>query len=112
MGAAHRVLPVLSTSNKSFGASDGMFTISNACAITLNFVRMDVDAHVSNTGATQTVIGRLGISVKAQDGSRIETGAGALGLTVGPGTSIAASVAVDDIRNSIRARINKVKLDA
>ena len=87
-------------------AGAGGKSTSGAGAVSLNFVRMNVDAHISNTGAGQSVQAANNLSVLANDVSQIYSGTGALGLSLGNGAAIDASVGVNDIRNSVVARVD------
>ena len=86
-------------------AGAGGQTISGAGAVSLNFVRMNVDAHISNTPAHESVQGSGGVSVQANDSSQINSGAGSLGVATGQSAAINASVGVNDIKNNVTATI-------
>ncbi|MEI8370631.1 MAG: Ig-like domain repeat protein [Planctomycetia bacterium] len=77
---------------------------SGAGAISLNFVRMNVDAHVSNTGSRQ-VSAAGHVTVAASDVSRVYSGTGSLGVSTG-GSAVNASIGVNDIRNTVTAGID------
>ncbi|MBS0265303.1 MAG: M10 family metallopeptidase C-terminal domain-containing protein, partial [Planctomycetes bacterium] len=80
--------------------------VAGAGAISLNFVRMDVDAHISNTNSTQSVIAKDSVQVLANDTSRVYSGTGSLGLSLGKSVAVNASIGVNDIRNNVAARID------
>jgi len=86
-------------------AGAGGKTIGGAGAVSLNFIRMNVDAHISNTPSNQSVQGVGGVSALANDTSQIGSGAGSLGVSTNNGAAINASVGVNDIRNSVTAEI-------
>jgi len=83
---------------------------SGAGAISLNFVRMNVDAHVSNTGSGQVLAGGH-VTVAASDVSRVYSGTGSLGVSTG-GSAVNASIGVNDIRNTVTAGIDAAKVDS
>jgi hypothetical protein len=72
-----------------------------AGAVSLNFVRMSVDAHISNVAGTKKVEASGGISVLATDTSKIGAGTGTIAISTTSGKAIGASVGVNDIRNTI-----------
>ena len=86
-------------------AGAGGENISGAGAVSLNFVRMDVNAAILDTPVGEAVEGAEGVSVQAQDTSKIGSRAGSLGITTGSGAAINASVGVNDIKNSVTASI-------
>ena len=91
-------------------AGAGGKSSSGAGALSLNFVRMNVDARISNTSSAQSVQGVGSVSVLANDVTRIYSGTGALGLSLGNGNAINASVGVNDISNSVVARVDGAKV--
>jgi len=86
--------------------------LAGAGAVSLNFVRMDVLARISNvTGADQVSAGG-DVRVQAIDTSHINSGAGSLGISTGSGVAINASVGVNDIRNNVQATIEGATVQA
>ncbi len=75
---------------------------SGAGALSLNFVRMNVDAHITNS---QLVQGMGDVDVTANDTSKIGSGAGSLSISLGGGNAVNASVGVNDIENSVKAYV-------
>ncbi|RZJ07917.1 MAG: hypothetical protein EOO54_23130, partial [Haliea sp.] len=106
------------TSVTAAGAGGGGDTgVKGAGAISLNFVRMNVSAYISNTGSVGNVArsvtaGTGDVIVMARDVSQVNSGAGALGLSLGKSTAVNASVGVNDIQNSVTAQINNAKVVA
>ncbi len=86
-------------------AGAGGKNIGGAGAVAFNFIRMNVNAHISNTPSGETVQGVGGVSVLANDTSQVGSGAGSLGVSTNGGAAINASVGVNDIRNSVTAEI-------
>src|SRR5205814_3318973 len=76
----------------------------------LNFVRMNVDAHVANTVSGQSVTAADNVSVLANDSSFIYSGTGSLGVTLGKSVAINASVGLNDIHNTVSANIHAARV--
>ncbi|MDK9703142.1 MAG: DUF4347 domain-containing protein [Sulfuritalea sp.] len=94
-------------------AGAGGKNFGGAGAVTLNFIREGVDAHISNALNTRQVLAGGSISVLANDTSQIASGTGSLALQLGgSGAAVNASVGVSDIRNSVLAHVDSAKLVA
>src|SRR5262249_14765896 len=74
------------------------------------FVRMNVDAHISNTGSGQSITAGNDVQVLANDTSRVYSGTGSLGLSLGKSVAVNASIGVNDIRNSVAAHVDGAKV--
>jgi len=86
---------------------------SGAGAVSLNFVRMRVDARIADTGPDQYVRAGAGdVEVTARDSSQVNSGTGSLGLSLGKGAAINASVGVHDIRNTVNASIEGATVES
>ena len=86
------------------GSGEGL---AFAGALSLNFVRMNVDAHISGSSVVQAA---GDVDVLASDTSKIGSGAGSLALSFGGGVSVNASVGVNDIQNSVNANVEGSKV--
>ncbi len=75
---------------------------SGAGAVNLNFVHMNVDAHISNNSNIQAA--GL-VDVEANDTSEIGSGTGSLAVALGAASAVNASVGVNDISNSVKAYV-------
>ena len=75
---------------------------AGAGAVNLNFVRMNVDAHISNNSNVQAA---GDVDVEANDTSKIGSGTGSVAISVGGSTAVNASIGVNDIANSIKAYV-------
>ncbi len=75
---------------------------AGAGAVNLNFVRMNVDAYISDNA---TVKAAGDVDVEANDTSKIGSGTVSLAVALGDESAINASVGVNDIENSIRAYV-------
>jgi hypothetical protein len=83
-------------------AGAGGTSSAGAGAVNLNFVRMNVDAHISNNSNVQAA---GDVDVLANDTSKIGSGTGSVAISVGGSTAINASVGVNDIANSVKAYV-------
>ena len=84
------------------GAGGG--NVGGAGAVSLNFIRMNVQSYISDTGAGQVQAGG-DVDVLANDTSATDSGSGSLALSLQGGTAVNASVGVNDISNTIAADI-------
>ncbi len=75
-----------------------------AASLSLNFIRNDVDVAIKNLSATQTVTAAADLTMTANDVSQIIAIGGGVAITLG-GAGVGASVAYNDITNSIVSRI-------
>gem|GEM_PF-3223135 len=95
----------------SVGGGGGTLA-SGAGAISLNFVRTKVDAHISRPAGTAVAVSAAqGAAVLAVDSSRIESGAGTLVISTG-GASIGASIGLNDVKNIVSATIDGIRVDS
>ncbi|HEV3085266.1 MAG TPA: hypothetical protein VGY66_36260, partial [Gemmataceae bacterium] len=85
-------------------AGAGGDSVGGAGAVSLNFIRMNVQAYISNTGAGQVLAGS-DVDVQANDTSKADSGTGALALSLNAGVAIDASVGLNDISNTVKAYI-------
>jgi hypothetical protein len=82
--------------------------ISGAGAISLNFVRSNVAARISRTAdGTGSVSAAGGVAVRANDSSRVESGAGTLAISKS-GSAIGASIGLNDVKNNVSATIDRI----
>jgi hypothetical protein len=82
--------------------------ISGAGAISLNFVRSNVAARISRTAdGTGSVSAAGGVAVRANDSSRVESGAGTLAISLS-GSALGASIGLNDVRNNVSATIDRI----
>jgi len=82
--------------------------ISGAGAISLNFVRSNVAARISRTATgTGSVSAAGGVAVRANDSSRVESGAGTLAISKS-GSAIGASIGLNDVKNNVSATIDRI----
>nr|WP_293778378.1 DUF4347 domain-containing protein [uncultured Oxalicibacterium sp.] len=98
-------------------AGAGGKNASGAGAVSLNFVRMNVSAYISNTGsvngtARAVTAGSGDVIVMARDISQVNSGTGSLGISVGSGTAVNASIGLNDVRNNVTAQISGAKVVA
>ncbi len=75
---------------------------AGAGAVNLNFVRMNVDAHISNDSDVQA---GGDVDVESSDTSEIGSGTVSVAISVGGGFAVNASVGVNDISNSVKAYV-------
>ena len=103
----------ISSQITSASAGGGGGTLaSGAGAISLNFVRTKVDAHISRPAGTAVAVSAAqGAAVLAVDSSRIESGAGTLVISTG-GASIGASIGLNDVKNIVSATIDGIRVDS
>ena len=93
-------------------AGGGGQSAGGAGAIGLNFVRMNVDAHISDTPANKSVTAAGNVGVRAHDTSHINSGVGSIGVSTQGGAAINASVGVNDIRNNVKAHIDAANVQS
>ncbi len=93
-------------------AGAGSEDIAGAGAVSLNFVRMIVDAHISNAKGANQVQAAGDVLVQANDTSHIDSGTGSLALSLNNGVAINASVGVNDIRNTVTAYVEGAKVQS
>ena len=89
------------------GAGSGGDGVAGAGAVSLNFVRIDVAAYISDSKLVQAA---GDVDVEASDNSTIGSGTGSLSISTGGGTAVNASVGVNDISNSVEAYIEGAKV--
>ena len=94
------------------GAGGGGDDSAGAGAVGLNFIRTQVDAHITNALGSKKVIAAGDVDVQAVDTSKIDAGVGSIALSFNGGTAINASVGVNDIRNSIQAYIEGAQVQS
>ena len=90
------VAGAIATSQGSAGAIAG--------SVSLNLIRDNVDVAIEDLSATRTVSAAADLTMNANDTSKIIAIGGGVGITLG-GVGIGASVAFNDIKNSIVSRI-------
>lgn len=91
-------------------AGSGGKSLGGAGAVALNFVRMKVDAHISNATGAKNVQAGSHVVVAATDTSEIFSGTGSIALSLNGGVAVNASVGVNDIRSSVNAYIEGAKV--
>ncbi len=89
------------------GAGSGGDGVAGAGAVSLNFVRIDVAAYISDSKLVQAA---GDVDVEASDNSTIGSGTGSLSISTGGGTAVNASVGVNDISNTVEAYIEGAKV--
>ncbi len=83
-------------------AGAGGTSKAGAGAVNLNFVRMNVDAHIANNSDVQA---GGDVDVESSDTSEIGSGTGSVAISVGGGLAVNASVGLNDISNSVKAYV-------
>ena len=107
-------LPVSGQMVTVTAAGTGGAKSSGAGALSLNFVRMSVDSHISNTDGTDKVQASGDVRVEAEDTSQVYSGTGAIAVSTGDQGSkaIGASVGVNDVRNAVHAYIEEANVQS
>ena len=76
---------------------------AGAGAVNLNFVRMNVDSHISDNSNVQA---GSDVDIESSDTSEIGSGTGSVAISVGSGLAVNASVGLNDISNSVKAYVD------
>ncbi len=84
-------------------------TFNGAGSLSLNFIRKEVDAHVSNVGLAQEMRATGDINIVAEDISKVRSAAGQ--IAGGKGVSIGGSVAYNEIDNNIKSYIESSNVE-
>ncbi len=82
---------------------------SGAGSVNLNFIRMNVDAHISDNSVVHA---GGNVEIESNDSSQIGSGTGSVAVSVGDSTAINASIGVNDISNIITAYVQGATVES